>query len=154
MYNFDFKKYLTENKLTSNSKLLSEIVSGRILGKEFIVVKITSRGLIDSIEKKSINTQLPEFFKSEVEDMIANAEDEDAVDYIEEFAGWEVAPDGKSGILYLNEEEYEMYINKQKYPQEYHELEDLSPHSNERIDNILSFIFTGEWYQTSIPGYN
>ena len=157
MDNFDFKKYLTENKLTSNSKLLTEIRTGRAAkGEDFTVVTRANSGQITSIKTVYVNTQLLEFLKGKREGMIDDARDTgdmDLVDYLEEFVSWEVDPDGKSGTFQLNDDEQEYYISNQKYPQECDVIRKEGRHS-ERIEHIIESIFTGEWYRRCIADYN
>ena len=119
MHNFDFKKYLTENKLTSNSKLLSEILSGRGVSNMYLVVVRTleqnydnySLGEIGKVTKVKIDIPLEDYLSEEARDEL-------------EYTGFQTNIKGTLGILYG----YEVtgyYINTAAYPIQARKIEDL-----------------------------
>ena len=95
MYNFDFKKYLTENKLTSNSKLLSEIVSGRAETNNYLVIvrkfdqddDVYEYGKIGKVSKIKIDIPLEDYLSEEVKGELV-------------YTDFEVNTEGTVGILY------------------------------------------------------
>jgi hypothetical protein len=117
MHNFDFKKYLTENKLTSNSKLLSEIRSGRAERNNYLVIvrefdqddDVYEYGKIGEVIKVKIDIPLEDYLSEEVRDEI-------------EFTDFEVSAKGTVGILYG----YDVtvyYINTAAYLRQAREIE-------------------------------
>ena len=117
MYNFDFKKYLTENKLTSNSKLLSEIRSGRAERNNYLVIvrefdqddEVYEYGKIGIVSKVKIDIPLEDYLSEEARDEL-------------EFTDFEVSAEGTVGILYGNDVTV-YYINTAAYPRQAREIE-------------------------------
>ncbi len=135
MYNFDFKKYLTENKLTSNSKLLSEIRSGRGVSNMYLVTVRAleqdydnySLGEIRKVSKFKIDIPLEDYLSEGVKDEL-------------EFTDFQTNIKGTLGILYG----YDVtvyYINTAAYPIQARKIEDLWKEGDqESITNQLDLV--------------
>ena len=130
MYDFDFKKYLTEHKLTNNSKLISEIRSGR---SQAGYLKVDAQDTkIVQVKRVNLNESLQDFIEQAKEDEL---------DY---FDG-QTNGKGTAGILY-GYKFHTYYINIKDYPVETRRIETLFKDGVEKnnsdildiIDSVVS----------------
>lgn len=127
MDNFDLRRYLIENKATTNSKLLtenemSEIRTSRLAGprKEYVKVVIGSRGMVmevAEVEIKNLEEHLENRKKDIHSEMLNDMDDmESAEEYFEQFVYYGMNKKKTLGYISCNEEEIEYYINQAAYP--------------------------------------
>jgi hypothetical protein len=116
MEDFDLRKFLIENKLTTNSKLLSEDVDEGLLGKGLLAGLLMAAGLswgqikpeykakIDSIQK--IETLSPQQKRAEIQKIVQINRDEISGKKRQDFLRTMAAAG------YTDEEEYRNYLAK------------------------------------------
>ncbi len=111
MENFDLKKFLVENKITTNSKLIKESLNENEM-KSFVKVETGSRGEVEDIETVDITY---ESIQDEYNDIYANlSNDNDDLSYLEEFSSIDINKE-KGIVMYgFSEEDTTYYIDSTK----------------------------------------
>lgn len=116
MDNFDLRNFLTENKLTTNSKLLAEDVDEGLLGKGLLAGLLMAAGLswgqikpeykakIDSIQK--VQTLSPQQKRAEIQKIVQLNRDEISGKKREDFLRTMAAAG------FTDEEQYKKYLAK------------------------------------------
>jgi hypothetical protein len=126
MDNFDLRKYLIENRVTKNSKLLTENEISEVRAprsrNEYVKVAVGSRGEVEEVEEVKIEQSLKQYLETVKEEIRNEIEDEDGDEYFDEFVSYDVNEKGTLGHISRNEEEVDYYISRAAFPEETDQL--------------------------------